>query len=223
MRVVIAEDSVLLREGLTRLLTEAGFEVLAAAGDGVELLEAVERHRPDLVVTDVRMPPDFQAEGTRAAVEIRRTWPGTGIVILAQHVEARFAVDLLRDHPGAVGYLLKERVSDLGSFVDALRTVGSGGTVIDAEVVAALLGAPRHQVEGDLATLSPREVDVLGLIAEGHSNQSIAARLVVTTRTVETHVASIFAKLRLPESPDGHRRVLAVLTYLRGRDAVSGV
>lgn len=214
MRVVIAEDSLLLREGLSRLLTEAGFDVAASAADGRELQAAVAEHEPDLVVTDVRMPPDFRSEGTQAALEIRRSRPRIGIVILAQHVEPRYAVRLLRDHPSGVGYLLKERVQDLDSFVRDLRSVAGGGTVIDAEVVSTLLGAPpRHS--GLLDSLSDREREVLALIAEGRANPAVADLLHLSRRTVETHVASIFAKLGLPESPEDHRRVLAVLSFLR--------
>lgn len=213
MRVVIAEDSVLLREGLVRLLVEAGLDVVGEAGDADELLEAVHREQPDLVITDVRMPPDFAVEGTRAALEIRRLWPSIGIVILSQHAEPRYAVELLRDHPAAVGYLLKERVRDLDAFVDALRTVSGGGTVIDPEVVAVLLGG--HRPGAPLSALSAREREVLALVAEGRSNAAIALQLSVTARTVETHVATIFAKLHLPESPEDHRRVLAVLSWLR--------
>lgn len=215
MRVVVAEDSLLLREGLTRLLTEVGFDV-AAAADGQRLIDLVEQTAPDLVVTDVRMPPGYRSEGTQAALEIRSRWPSIGIVILAQHVEPRYAVRLLRDHPGGVGYLLKERVQNLDSFIAALTTVADGGTIIDADVVSTLLGATdgRHR-EGHLAQLTVREREVLALVAEGRTNPAIAAQLTVTTRTVETHVASIFGKLDLPESPDDHRRVLAVLTYLR--------
>ena len=216
MRVVIAEDAVLLREGLTRLLTEAGFDVVGTAGDGAALVDLVDRCEPDLVVTDVRMPPDFRSEGTEAALRIRARWPGVGIVILAQHVEPRYAVRLLRDHPGGVGYLLKERVQNLDRFVESLRAVGEGGTVVDADVVSALLGAPGPRASGDVDALSPRERDVLALVAEGLTNPAVAERLRVSSRTVETHVASIFAKLGLAESPDDHRRVLAVLTYLRG-------
>jgi DNA-binding NarL/FixJ family response regulator len=213
VRTVIAEDSVLLREGLSRLLTEAGFDVVGQAADGVALVALVDELQPHLVLTDVRMPPDFRSEGTEAALEIRRRHPQTGVVILAQHVEPRYAVQLLRDHPGGVGYLLKERVHDLDAFVRSLRTVAHGGTVVDGEVVAVLLGSRR--TTDALTVLSEREREVLALIAEGRSNPAIAERLVVSQRTVETHVASIFAKLDLPVSADGHRRVLAVLTYLR--------
>lgn len=190
---------------------------MAAASDAHELIRLVDQTEPDLVVTDVRMPPSYRSEGTQAALEIRRRWPSIGIVILAQHVEARYAVRLLRDHPGGVGYLLKERVQNLDTFIGALIAVGDGGTIIDADAVSTLLGAKDEgDREGRLAKLTHRECEVLALVAEGRTNAAIAAELTVTTRTGETHVASIFAEFTLPESPDDHRRVLAVLTYLRG-------
>jgi DNA-binding NarL/FixJ family response regulator len=207
VRAVVAEDSVLLRAGLCRILAEGGLEVAAEAGDAEELLAAVEREAPDVVVTDVRMPPTQTDEGTRAALAIRERWPTIGVLVLAQHVEARYAVRLLRDHPRGIGYLLKDRVVDVAGFLDAVRTVAAGGQVVDPDVVAALLGRT--------SVLSERERDVLALVAEGRSNAAIAERLFVTVRTVETHVAAIFAKLGIADSPEDNRRVLAVLEHLR--------
>ncbi|MCX5201346.1 response regulator transcription factor [Streptomyces sp. NBC_00237] len=212
MRVVIAEDSVLLRDGLAQLLGMRGVEVVAAVGDADALLAAVAEHGPDAAVVDVRMPPTQTDEGLRAAVEIRRTWPGTGVLIFSQYVETKYAAQLLGGGGGGVGYLLKERVVDIGEFVDALGRVAAGGTALDPEVVAQLFGASRRG--SALDALTPREREVLGLMAQGLTNQSIAERFVVSERAVEKHVANIFAKLGLAVGEGGHRRVLAVLRYL---------
>jgi len=210
MRVVLAEDSVLLREGLTRLLAEAGHEVAAATGDGESFLRAVSEHRPDVVVVDVRMPPTFTDEGLRAALAVRRSWPDTGVLVLSQYVEERYATELLSDRPQGVGYLLKDRVAELAEFLGALDRVAANGSVLDPEVVAQLLARSRHP----LASLTPRELDVLALMAEGRSNAAIAAALVVGDGAVEKHISSIFAKLGLPPAEHDHRRVRAVLRYL---------
>ena len=212
MRIVIAEDSVLLRAGLTRLLSEAGLDVVAAVGDAVELLDAIGRVQPDLVVVDVRMPPTNTDEGIRAAVEIRARWPSIGIVVLSQYVEERYATDLLAGDTAGIGYLLKDRVADVRDFVDAVRRVGEGGTTLDPEVVAQLLARSRRR--DPLERLSPREREVLGLMAEGRSNAAIAKALVVSDGAVEKHVRSIFSKLDLPPAELDHRRVLAVLHWL---------
>jgi DNA-binding NarL/FixJ family response regulator len=200
MRVVIAEDSVLLREGVTRLLAEAGHDVVAAAGEAEEFLRAVAKHEPDAVVVDVRMPPTFTDEGLRAALVVRQRWPRVGVLVLSQYVEERYATELISDRPHGVGYLLKDRVADLAEFLDAL----------DPEVVAQLLARSRHP----LADLTAREREVLALMAEGRSNAAIAAALVVSEGAVAKHINSIFAKLRLPPADRDHRRVLAVLRYL---------
>ena len=213
MRVVIAEDSGLLRQGLVRLLGDSGFEVVAEAGDGPGLVDAVNRHRPDVCVVDVRMPPTHRDEGLRAALEARGLVPGLPVVILSQYVEERYAGELLESGPEGVGYLLKDRVADVGDFVDALRRVAGGGTVLDPEVVAQLLA--RRRRDDPLDTLTRREREVLGLMAEGRSNVHIARSLVVTDGAVEKHVRNIFGKLGLPASDSDHRRVLAVLAYLR--------
>jgi DNA-binding NarL/FixJ family response regulator len=213
VRVVIAEDSGLLRQGLVRLLGDSGFEVVAQVGDGPGLVEAVDRHRPDVCVVDVRMPPTHRDEGLRAALEARRLVPGLPVVILSQYVEERYAGELLESGADGVGYLLKDRVADVGDFVDALRRVAAGGTVLDPEVVAQLLA--RRRRDDPLETLTPREREVLGLMAEGRSNAHIARSLVVTDGAVEKHVRNIFGKLGLPASDSNHRRVLAVLAYLR--------
>jgi DNA-binding NarL/FixJ family response regulator len=210
MRLVLAEDSVLLREGLTRLLAEAGHEVAAACGDGESFLRAVSEHRPDVVVVDVRMPPTFTDEGLRAALAVRRSWPDTGVLVLSQYVEERYATELLSDRPQGVGYLLKDRVAELAEFLGALDRVAANGSVLDPEVVAQLLARSRHP----LASLTPRELDVLALMAEGRSNAAIAAALVVGDGAVEKHISSIFAKLGLPPAEHDHRRVRAVLRYL---------
>ncbi|MFI6501068.1 response regulator [Nonomuraea typhae] len=209
MRVVIAEDSVLLREGLARLLADGGIETVATVGDGPSLVTAVREHRPDLAVVDVRMPPSNTDEGLRAALQVRRARPGFPILVLSQYVEERYAADLMGP---AVGYLLKERISDVAEFLAAVRQVAAGGTVIDPEVVLQLLGRQRRGSPMEL--LSPREREVLALMAEGRSNTAIATRLMVKEGAVEKHISGIFAKLALGPAPEDHRRVLAVLAYL---------
>ncbi len=211
MRVVIAEDLVLLREGLARLLTDNGFEVVASVGDGGALVAAIEEHRPDVSVVDVRLPPGFRDEGLRAALEARDRVPGTRILILSQYVEQLYAAELLSDGAGGVGYLLKDRVADVREFASAVRRVAEGGTAMDPEVVSQLVVRSARPLEA----LTPREREVIGLMAEGRSNAAIAETLVVTDGAVEKHVRSIFGKLRLAPSDSDHRRVLAVLAYLR--------
>jgi DNA-binding NarL/FixJ family response regulator len=213
VRVVIAEDLALLREGITRLLSEHGFDVVAAVGDGDAFLAAVEEHRPDVCVVDVRLPPAFKDEGVRAALEVRRRFGDLPILVLSQYVERTYAAELLSDGRGGVGYLLKDRVADVRDFVDAVRRVADGGTALDPEAVTQLLGG---RDGGPLDELTPREREVLGLMAEGRSNAAIAAAMVVTDGAVEKHVSSIFMKLGLPPSEHDHRRVLAVLAWLRG-------
>jgi DNA-binding NarL/FixJ family response regulator len=213
LRVVIAEDAALFREGLIRLLSERGHQVCAAVADGQALLEAVAAHRPDVAVVDVRMPPTHTDEGLRAALELRRDHPGTGVLVFSQYIETRYAARLLEGNAAGVGYLLKDRVADVAEFVDALARVAAGGTALDPEVVGQLLGAS-HNAD-DLAALTPREREVLALMGEGRSNAGIATALVVTTGVVEKHVAAIFGKLRLPPAEGDNRRVLAVLRYLR--------
>ena len=213
MRVVLADDSLLLREGLARLLEDAGLEVVAQAGDAEDLLRKVGAHKPDVAIVDVRMPPTHTDEGLRAAVEIRERFPDTGVLVLSQYIEESYAMELLSDNAEGVGYLLKDRVADLDRFVDAVKRVGEGGSALDPEVVSRLLG--RRRREDPLAEISPREREVLALMAEGRSNHAIAGELVVTERAVEKHVTSIFSKLDLPPTADDHRRVLAVLKYLR--------
>ena len=210
MRVVIAEDSVLLREGLTRLLAEAGHDVVAAAGEAEEFLRAVAEHEPDAVVVDVRMPPTFTDEGLRAALVVRQRWPAVGVLVLSQYVEERYATELLSDRPHGVGYLLKDRVADLAEFLDALDRVAAGGSALDPEVVAQLLARSRHPLAG----LTAREREVLALMAEGRSNAAIAGALVVGEGSVAKHISNIFTKLQLPPADTDHRRVLAVLHYL---------
>lgn len=212
MRIVIAEDSVLLRVGLTRFLTDGGEEIVAAVGDAVALVEAVERHRPDLAVVDVRMPPTHTDDGLRAAIEIRSRWPEVGILVLSQYVEERYASELLAGDTGGIGYLLKDRIADVGDFLDAVRRVGGGGAVLDPEVVAQILARSRRS--DPLASLTPREREVLGLMAEGRSNAAIAHALVVSDGAVEKHVGNIFQKLQLQPADGDHRRVLAVLRWL---------
>jgi DNA-binding NarL/FixJ family response regulator len=213
LRVVIAEDAVLLREGLRHVLTEAGLDVTGAAGDAAELLKLVRALRPDVVLADIRMPPTQTTEGLAAAVAIRREWPGTAVVVVSQHVETEHLFELLADDPRGVGYVLKDRVADIAQFTSAIRRVARGEAVIDPEVVARLVTRTRRN--SPLETLTERELAVLGLMAEGRSNQAIAAQLHMSPKTVETHVSSIFAKLGLPPAAGDHRRVLAVLTYLR--------
>jgi DNA-binding NarL/FixJ family response regulator len=213
MRVVVAEDSVLLREGVVRLLQEAGMEVVGQAGDAEDLLRKVRAHKPDVALVDIRMPPTQTDEGLRAAATIRAEQPQTGVLVLSQYVEEAYALELLAENAEGVGYLLKDRVADVERFVDSVRRVGEGGSALDPEVVARLVG--RRRREDPLSALSPREREVLGQMAEGRSNHGIAEALVVTERAVEKHVTSIFTKLNLPPAEDDHRRVLAVLTYLR--------
>lgn len=212
LRVVIAEDSVLLLAGLTKLLDSAGFDVVATAGDGDGLLAELERARPDVVIADVRMPPTHTDEGIRAALAIRERWPDTAILVLSQYVEERYATDLLSANTRGVGYLLKDRVADVAEFLDALRRVAAGGTALDPEVVAQLL--VRSRGRDPLAGLTQRELDVLALMAEGRSNTEIAESLVITDSAVSKHITSIFAKLGLYPGDGGDRRVLAVLRYL---------
>jgi DNA-binding NarL/FixJ family response regulator len=212
MRIVIAEDSAVIRAGLTEILADRGHEVVAAVGDAEALKAAVAEHQPDIAIVDVRMPPDHTDEGLRAAIAIRRDHPGTAILVFSQYVETRYAADLLRARSGGIGYLLKDRVADVGEFTDAIARVAAGGTALDPEVVAGMLSAARHA--GSLAALTARERDVLALMAEGRSNGATAGHLVVSGRAVEKHVSNIFSKLGLPPSDSDHRRVLAVLAYL---------
>jgi DNA-binding NarL/FixJ family response regulator len=203
----------LLREGIARLLTEAGMDVVAQAGDAEDLMRKVNAHKPDVAIVDVRMPPTHTDEGLRAAAEIRERFPDIGVLVLSQYVEERYAMELLQDSAEGMGYLLKDRVADLDRFVEAVKRVGEGGSVLDPEVVSRLLG--RRRQEDPLDALSPREREVLGLMAEGRSNHAIAEQLVVTERAVEKHVTSIFNKLGLPPTAVDHRRVLAVLAFVR--------
>ena len=212
MRVVIAEDLTLLREGLSRLLDDRGWEIVAAVDDGPKLVEAIAEHRPDISIVDVRLPPSFTDEGIRAAIEARRRVPGTPILILSQYVEESYASDLLAGDGGGVGYLLKDRVADVRTFVESLERVAGGGTAMDPEVVAQLLG--RRDNRGPLAELTPREREVLALMAEGRSNTGIGAELGISSSAIEKHVKQVFSKLDLPPSGGDHRRVLAVLAYL---------
>jgi DNA-binding NarL/FixJ family response regulator len=212
-RVVLADDAVLLREALAAALAAAGFEVVGQAGDVPELLRLVELELPDVAVLDVRMPPTHSTEGLEAARQIRAAHPDIAILVLSQYVETRYAVDLLRDDPQGVGYLLKDRVTKVADLAEAVRRVAAGGSVIDPEVVARLLGRPRRH--SALDELTPREREILGLMAEGRSNQAIADRLVLELKTVEGHVRAIFSKLSLEPAAEDHRRVLAVLAYLR--------
>ena len=216
MRVAVADDAALLREGLTRLLEEAGFEVVGTASDGDELLGLVQRTQPDVAVIDIRMPPTHTDEGLRAAHEIRRRWPQIGLLVLSQHVNPRYALELLSAGTDGVGYLLKERVSDLPELAASVAKVGRGGSVLDPAVVDQLVGRRRHG-DNPLDRLTEREREVLALMAQGRSNRAIAERLFVTEHTVEKHIKSIFGTLRLPQSPDDHRRVLAVVAYLDAR------
>lgn len=213
MRVVIAEDSVLLREGLRRLLTDAGCEVVATVGDGPGLVDAVTTHQPDVSVVDVRMPPSHRDEGLRAAIKARSEVPGSPVLVFSQYVEKQYAAELLADGAGAVGYLLKDRVADVREFVDAVRRVAAGGTVMDPEVVAQLL--VRNRRNDPMSALTPREREVLTLMAEGRSNTAIAAHLVVSSGAVEKHISNVFSKFGLEPTTKDHRRVLAVLAYLR--------
>ena len=213
LRVVLAEDSVLLREGIARLLEDAGFEVVGQAGNAEELLLRVRSYSPDVAIVDIRMPPTHTDEGLRAAREIRQKHPGTSVLVLSQYVEEGYALELLSDSAEGVGYLLKDRVADVSEFVSAVRRVAEGGSALDPQVVSQLVG--RRRTDDPLAVLTAREREVLELMAEGRTNQAIAERLYVTERAVEKHVTSIFGKLRLETSADDHRRVLAVLAYLR--------
>jgi DNA-binding NarL/FixJ family response regulator len=212
--VVIADDSVLMREGIARLLEDAGFAVIAQAVDGDDLMLKVRSYRPDVAIVDIRMPPTHTDEGLRAAKEIRTTYPGTGVLVLSQYVETEYAMELLADSAEGVGYLLKDRVADVGEFAGAVRRVAEGGSALDPSIVSRLVG--RRRGSDPLGELTPREKEVLESMAEGRSNRAIAERMVVTERAVEKHVTSIFSKLRLPASSDDHRRVLAVLAYLNG-------
>jgi DNA-binding NarL/FixJ family response regulator len=214
MRVVIAEDAALLREGVQRLLADAGIETVAAVDDGEKFLAAVQQHQPDLAVVDVRMPPTHTDEGLRAALKARELIPGLPVLVLSQYVEERYAVELISGGTGGVGYLLKERVADVEEFIDAVRRVGRGGTVFDQEVIAQLMTRGRRN---PLDQLTPRERDVLELMAQGLANSAIATKLVVSHGAVEKHIGNIFAKLGLDGSSDEHRRVRAVLTYLERR------
>jgi DNA-binding NarL/FixJ family response regulator len=216
MRVALADDAVILREGLSRLLEEAGFEVVGLAPDAEALLELVERTQPDVAIIDIRMPPTHTDEGLRAAKVIRERWPAIGILVLSQHVNTRYAVELLSTGTDGVGYLLKERVSDLGELTSSVNRVGRGGSVLDPAVVGELVGR-RRQGDNPLERLTDREREVLALIAEGRSNHAIADQLFVTEHTVEKHIRNILGTLDLPQSPDDHRRVLAVITYLNSQ------
>ena len=213
MRVVVAEDSVLLREGIVRLLSEKGFEVVGQAADADDLIRKVGAHHPDVAVVDIRMPPTNTDDGLRAALRIREDHPDTGVLVLSAYVEDAYAMQLVSDSAEGVGYLLKDRVADVDGFAEAVRRVGAGGSALDPQVVSSLLGRARG--DDPLAEISPREREVLELMAEGRSNGAIAERLVITERAVEKHVTSIFGKLGLSPAAEDHRRVLAVLTYLR--------
>ncbi len=211
---MIADDSALLREGLAGLLTEAGIQVVGLATNASSLMDAVQKHRPDVAIVDIRMPPTYTHEGAKAAIVLREQFDGMGILLLSQSLESRYVADLLRQHPRRFGYLLKDRVVDLDVLLEALRRVQAGGTVLDPEVVAHLLG--RGELADQISRLSARERDVLSLMAEGRSNRAIAANLVIDVKTVESHIASILTKLDLPPTAEDHRRVLAVRLWLRG-------
>jgi DNA-binding NarL/FixJ family response regulator len=213
VRVILADDSMLLREGLARLLDEAGFDVVGRAANGDELLEMVEAQRPDVAIVDIRMPPTHTDEGLRAARVIRERWPEVGILVLSQFARPSYALELLQTGTEGVGYMLKDRVADLETLTDGVRRVAAGGSVLDPSVVGQLVGRPRRGPD-PLEELTGREREVLALMAEGRTNRAIADELVITEHTVEKHVKSIFGKLRLPSTPDDHRRVLAVLTFL---------
>jgi DNA-binding NarL/FixJ family response regulator len=213
VRVIVADDSVLLREGVTRLLEDAGIEVVGHAADREELMRKVRAHKPDVAIIDIRMPPTHTDEGLQAARAIRAEMPGTGVVVLSAYLEEAYALELLGEDAAGVGYLLKDRVGDIDRFTESVRRVGEGGSALDPEVVSQMLG--RRRVDQPLAELTPREREVLELMAEGRSNQGIADALVISGRAVEKHVTSIFTKLGLPPAPEDHRRVLAVLTFLR--------
>jgi DNA-binding NarL/FixJ family response regulator len=213
VRVVLADDTVLLREGVARILGEAGFDVVGQAGNADELMLKVRSYSPDVAIVDIRMPPTHTDEGLRAAQEIREKHPDVGVLVLSQYVEAAYAMELLAESAEGVGYLLKDRVSDVNEFADAVRRVGEGGSALDPTIVSQLVG--RRRRDDPIDQLTPREREVLGLMAEGRSNSGIAEQLVVTERAVEKHVTSIFSKLQLPAASEDHRRVLAVLAYLR--------
>jgi DNA-binding NarL/FixJ family response regulator len=213
VRVVVADDSVLLREGIVRLLGDAGFDVVAQAGDAEDLVRKVSAHKPDIAIVDIRMPPTNTDDGLRAALEIRRKLPGTAVLVLSQYVEEGYALELVGDSAGGVGYLLKDRVADVDRFLDSVRRVAEGGSALDPEVVSQLLGRSRR--DDPLAAITAREREVLELMAEGRSNNAIAEQMVITERAVEKHVTSIFSKLDLAPAPADHRRVLAVLAFLR--------
>jgi DNA-binding NarL/FixJ family response regulator len=213
VRVVIAEDSVLLREGVARLLEDAGFEIVGQSATADDLLLKVRSYKPDVAVVDIRMPPTNTDEGLQAAKTIREQHPGVGVLVLSQYVEPAYAMELLEDSAEGVGYLLKDRITEVGDFADAVRRVADGGSALDPAIVSKLVG--RNRRDDPVATLTPREREVLELMAEGRSNQAIAERLVVTERAVEKHVTNIFGKLRLAATPEDHRRVLAVLAFLR--------
>jgi DNA-binding NarL/FixJ family response regulator len=217
VRVVIAEDQTLLREGIVALLREHELEVVAQAEDGEGLLRVVNGHKPDLAIVDVRLPPTFTDEGIRAAIEARSRQPGLGVLILSQYVEPVYTAELLADGQGGIGYLLKERVGDIPAFLDALRRVAAGGTALDREVVAELVQSRDGGGDSELAALTPREREVLSLMAEGRTNAAIAEQLVVTQGAVEKHISNVFSKLDLPVTEDDHRRVLAVLAFLRAQ------
>src|SRR5215831_6913973 len=216
MRVVIAEDLALLRDGLTRLLRDNDFDVVAAVTDGDALIDAVTRERPEIAIVDIRLPPTFRAEGLRAALDLRDRFPETAVLVVSQYVEHTYAAELLADGRGGTGYLLKDRIMNVDEFVDAVRRVAAGGTAIDPDVVAQLVSRRRSE---PLERLTPREREVLALMAEGRSNAAIAQQLVLTVGAVEKHVANILSKLRLPPSESDHRRVLAVLAYLSAADS----
>jgi DNA-binding NarL/FixJ family response regulator len=213
VRVVVADDSVLLREGIVRILSDSDFDVVGQAGDAEDLVRKVAAHKPDVAIVDVRMPPTNTDDGLRAAQKIRAEHPGTGVLVLSQYIEEGYALELLSENAEGVGYLLKDRVADVERFTESVRRVGEGGSALDPEVVAQLLG--RRRREDPLEELSPREREVLELMAEGRSNHAIADAMVVTERAVEKHVTSIFGKLKLPPTAEDHRRVLAVLRFLR--------
>jgi DNA-binding NarL/FixJ family response regulator len=212
MRIVIAEDSAVIRAGLAEILTDRGHEIVAAVGDAEALKDAVAADQPDVAIVDVRMPPSHTDEGLRAAIAIRRDHPGVGILVFSQYIETRYAADLLATGTGGIGYLLKDRVADVAEFTDAITRIAAGGTALDPEVVSGLLNASRHA--NTLGTLTAREQDVLALMAEGRSNSAIADRIFVSERAVEKHISNIFTRLNLPPSDSDHRRVLAVLAYL---------
>jgi DNA-binding NarL/FixJ family response regulator len=216
MRVILADDAALVRQGLARLLEDNGFDVVAELGDADQLLSCVSRLRPDLVVVDIRMPPTHTVEGLIAAIDIKHNHPRVGVMVLSQHLETRYAVQLLSEDAGGVGYLLKERVADISEFADALRRVAGGGSAVDPEIVSRLL--ERRSRRSPVEPLSPREREVLALLAEGRSNQAIAQHLFINAKTVESHVAAIFTKLGLLPEPADHRRVLAAITHLQAKD-----